>query len=284
MTKQPSLAMKVLSRAAVLRLVAIAGSGALPAGRAAWAVPQQLMPTSADYNNLQQLSPETTGTLGAGTISSRSRPSTGVVLLDEVQESGDKNSPTVSAELVLDGGVAATVTWASEFPLSHGMFYDVETRAKTGEGAFLQVARLPDGKSMAEVSDSFFTKAVFATEGRFGAYGAPTDIRVLSSSREGAPRLLELSFAALSPGQTEVPRRALVAALQPEGASDVVMLVGGATTSQWKKAEPALRRMASSLRIARTRPTNIPRKKASDYRFEEQGGLKTKMGDVNEIF
>jgi hypothetical protein len=264
--------------------VAIAGSGALPAHRAAWAAPQQLMPTSADYTNLQQLSPETTGTLGAGTISSRSRPATGVVLLEEVQETGDKNTPTVSAEIVLDGGVAATVTWAAEYPLNRGMFYDVETRAKTGEGAFLQVAPLPNGKSIADVSDSFFTKAVFATEGRFGAYGAPTDIRVLSSSRGAGPRLLELSFAALSPGQTEVPRRALVAAVQPDGASDVVMLVGGATTAQWKKAEPSLRRMASSLRIARTRPTSIQRKKASDYRFEEQGGLKPKTGDVNEIF
>lgn len=241
------------------------------------------MRTSEDYTNLQQLSPETVGTLGAGTISSRSRPSTGVVLLEEVQESGEKNAPTISAELVCDGGVAATVTWKSEYPLIRGMFYDVEARAKSGEGAFLQVVPLPQGKGLNDVADSFFTKAVFSTEGRFGAYGAPTDIRVLSSSK-GQMRTLDLSFSALSPGQTEVPRRAFVAALQPEGSTDVVMLVGGSTSQQWKKAEPVLKKMASSLRIARTRPTNIPRKKASDYRFEEQGGLKTKSGDVTDIF
>ena len=83
----------------------------------------------------------------------------------------------------------------------------------------------------------------------------------------------------MSPGQTEVPRRALVAAIQPEGATDVVMLVGGSTASQWKKSEPVLRKMADSYRIVRTRPTNIQRKAKADYRFEEQGGLKEKVDD-----
>lgn len=249
----------------------IANAGGVPEG----------MKTSADYSNLQQLSPETTGTLGAGTMSSRSRPVTGVVLLEEVQEVGKKEAPSISAELVLDGGVVATATFDSEpgYPLIRGMFYDVEVRSKSADGAFLQVAQLPSGKKIADVNDKFFTKAVFSTEGRFGAYGAPTDIKVVASDDKGSRRLLEISFSALSPGQTEVPRRALVAALQPEGSDDVVMLVSGSTAGQWKKSEAALRKMASSYRIARTRPTNIARKAKADYRFEDQGGLREKDGD-----
>lgn len=108
---------------------------------------------------------------------------------------------------------------------------------------------------------------------------AATDIKVLNSDKKTATRLLELTFSALSPGQTEVPRRALVAAVQPEGSTDVVMLVGSSTAGQWKKVEPAMRAMAGSFRIARTRPTNILRKAKSDYRFEEQGGLKEVKGD-----
>merc|ERR1711920_227464 len=137
------------------------------------------MKTSESYSTLQQISPETTGTLGAGTISSRSRPITGVVLLEEVQEAGKKSAPFVSAELVLDGGVAATVTFSAEYPLNRGMFYDVEVRNQAGDGAFVQVVSLPDGKSITEMNDKFFTKAVFSTEGRFGAYGAPTDIKII---------------------------------------------------------------------------------------------------------
>ena len=126
------------------------------------------------------------------------------------------------------------------------------------------MAALPSGKTILDMADSFFTKKVFSTEGRFGAYGAPTDIKVLSTNKAAADakgaRLLELSFSALSPGGTEVARKALVAAYQPEGAANVVMLVGGSTTSAWKKSEPALRAMAASYRIARVRPTSILRK------------------------
>ena len=188
--------------------------------------------------------------------------------------------PSVSAELVLDGGVVATATFDSEpgYPLIRGMFYDVEVRSKAADGAFLQVASLPKDKMIADVSDSFFTKAVFSVEGRFGAYGTPTDVKVLKSDK-GAKRLLDISFSALSPGQTEVPRRAIVAAIQPEGSTDVVMLVGGSTASQWKKSEGAMRKILQSYRIARVRPTSIQRKSKNDFRFEEQGGLREKADD-----
>ena len=83
------------------------------------------------------------------------------------------------------------------------------------------------------------------------------------------------------------------------------MLVGGSTTSAWKKSEPALRAMAASYRIARVRPTSILRKvrlglglgtrlglgpalslalttgdqAKNDYRFEDQGGLNERKDD-----
>ena len=66
-------------------------------------------------------------------MSSRSRPITGIVLLEEVTESGKKkDGVTISAELVLDGGVAATATFdaAPGYELNRGMFYDVEVRSK----------------------------------------------------------------------------------------------------------------------------------------------------------
>ena len=78
-----------------------------------------------------------------------------------MSESGKKKEgATISAELVLDGGVAATATFdaAPGYELNRGMFYDVEVRSKNQDGAFLQVAALPEGKSIGEVADSFFTK------------------------------------------------------------------------------------------------------------------------------
>jgi len=267
-----------LNRRAVLQ--SAISSAALPLIANAGGVPEG-MKTSESYSSLQQIAPEITGTLGAGTMSSRSRPSTGVVLLEEVQEAGKKSEPAVSAELVLDGGVAATATFQADagYPLIRGMFYDVEVRSSKGaDGAFLQVAALPEGKSMADVNDQYLLKSVFSTEGRFGAYGAPVDIKVMSSDK-GAKRLIDVTFNALSPGQAEVPRRALVAAIQPEGSANVVMFVGGSTASQWKKIEPSMRKMASSFTISRVRPTNIKRKAKNDFRFEDQGGLTEKVVD-----
>ena len=49
--------------------------------------------------------------------------------------------------------------------------------------------------------------------------------------------------------------------------------------SQWKKVEPALRKMTSSFEIERVRPTSIKRKAKNDYRFEDQGGLNERKDD-----
>lgn len=57
------------------------------------------------------------------------------------------------------------------------------------------------------------------------------------------------------------------------------MLVGSSTSGAWKKCEPALRSMASSLSIASVRKTSILRKAKNDYRFEDQGGLNERSSD-----
>ena len=191
------------------------------------------MRTRPDASSLSELSGTgaRSANLGASTIAGKSRPVTGCVLLDSVSSSGPDATPTLTAELVLDGGVAATATFESRMgPVARGFYYDVEARnSKLGDSAFVQVASLPagggadDADALAAVPASFFTRALFRPDGRFGAFGAPTDVRVLSdqfSSADGR-RTLELSFAALSPGN-EVP----VAVLQvPPESGDVVMLV-----------------------------------------------------------
>ena len=46
------------------------------------------------------------------------RPETGCILLEEVQSSGNAKAPTISAELVTNGGVAATVAFESPWPVA----------------------------------------------------------------------------------------------------------------------------------------------------------------------
>mmetsp|Transcript_14308 Transcript_14308/g.25495 ORF Transcript_14308/g.25495 Transcript_14308/m.25495 type:complete len:379 (+) Transcript_14308:49-1185(+) len=241
------------------------------------------MTTGEDIQSLQQISPGTFGSLGAGTISSRSRPVTGVILLEEVKESGEKNSPTVTAEMVLDGGVIGNIEFQSQpgFPVNRGMFYDVEVKQQNKDSsAFVHVARLPEGKALADVPDSFFTDNIFSTVGRYGAYGAPSSMTINKKSKKADDlRLLEVSFSTLSPSQREVERRCLISVLQPKGSQNAVMLVAGTSAFTWAQLEPTLRKMASSLKVASVRPTALKRTGKSDYRFEDFGGFNEKRSD-----
>lgn len=266
-----------VSRRAALSSAAIAAMLPLVASaRENMAGKQAGMVTGEDIKSLQQISPMTTGSLGAGTISSRSRPVTGVILLDEVKESGD----SVSAEVVLDGGVIGNVEFQTVkgFPVNQGMFYDVEVKSQSKDSsAFVQVAKLPEGKALTEVPDSYLTENVFSTVGRYGAYGAPTSVAINKKSKKADElRILDVSFSALTPNQKEVDRRCVIAAVQPKGSQNAVMLVATASELLWPQLEPSLRKMALSLKVAGIRSTALKRSAKSDYRFEQFGGFNEK--------
>ena len=66
----------------------------------------------------------------------------------------------------------------------------------------------------------------------------------------GPYRMLEITFSNLSQStNAEIPRNALVAATIPEGTNDVVMLVGSATATRWRKgSEKAVRETVGSFK------------------------------------
>lgn len=224
-----------------------------------------------------------------GITGARSRPVTGVVLVDEVKESGPKNAPLVQAEIVLDGGIIANVEFQAQpgYPVNRGMFYDVEVRAagRSESAAFVHVAKLPNGSSITDVEDKFFTKSIFATTGRYSAYGAPSNIKITKKSdKESTFRTLDVKFDVQSPSGIELPEKITIAALQPKGTQDVVMLVGGSSEQIFPSVEPSLRKMASTFRIGGSRPTNLKRAPLSDYRFQDFGGLRESKLDEEQIF
>jgi len=153
------------------------------------------------------------------------------------------------------------------------MYYDIESRSKEGDSAFVHVRSLGT-QSVMSVPSNYLTESIFSSFGRFGAYGAPTDIKVLSDVTKGELRMLEVAFSVLSQGGSDSPRRALIAAAQPAGSTDAVMLVSSASSTRWKKgAESGVRQAAESFRVVRTRNTALRRAPPSDFRFEERGGL-----------
>ena len=236
---------------------------ALPANAA-----EQMMRTSSDIGSYADATgSQRAANLGAGSISGKSRPYTGVVLA----EAPNAAAGVVAADVILTNGVLAKVAFAApELKLAKGFYYDVEARAKTGDSAYLHV--IPpkgnlDGKALAS--------KILATDGRYGAFGPPTDVIVSNDVTKGDVRTVDLAFSAITPGGATTPRRAVLAATQAEGSPDVLVLadVGVRGALEPGRRRPRAHRVGVPRRrdAAHETPGAEPR---PDYRFEEQGGVR----------
>lgn len=232
---------------------------------------------------------------GPSSLSGKPRPETGVVLLEPVIQSGT----TIRAELLCSGsasaGVSAVAVFDTPYPVAKGNYYDVEARTKEGEASFIHVAALPTRQKLPMLETleaSFFTDAVLGATGRFGSYSAPQITSVSTSLKMSATqsklpcsatRFIDVSFNALTSSGFEVPRRGVIAALQPEGSTDVLMLLSSVSALKWKKGgEDEVRRMAESFRIASVRPSKLLRSSDNDYRYASRG-IRGLSEDESEI-
>lgn len=206
--------------------------------------------------------------ISATTMSGKTRPELGVILAEAAVATGD----TISGDVVLGGGFLATASFNTKWGLAEGTYFDIEARSKDGDNAFVQVAPLPKGKPLLDQPKTWLASTVLSIEGRYGAYGAPADAKILSDTPTPQGRQVEISFTALSPSMADVPRRAIISAIQPPGTSEVVLLVAGTSASRWKKGgEQACRVTADSFAVT-TRKTTLPEEASSDYRYGKTSG------------
>lgn len=200
--------------------------------------------------------------MGVSGQAGKSKPETGVIFREGSEVSQGKKGD-VSAEILLgkmSDPKAVLASFSSPWSLAKSGLFDVECRdSSTGDSAFLAVATGAKGKTVEDLPKSFFVDNLFKSTGRFSFYGSPTDIKVKKSTQEGAYRFLEITFSNLSQStNAEIPRIALVTATVPEGTDDVVMLVGSATATRWRKgSEDVVRKTASSFRATVAPKTNM---------------------------
>jgi len=217
--------------------------------------------------------------ISATTMTGKTKPDLGVVLLDEAKSTGN----TLSADLVLDGGVVATAAFNSKWPLAEGGYYDFEAATRDGETAFMQVKALGSGESLSSVPKKWFSDALFSVDGRYGAYGAPSDLKLKEVEGVGGTRSFDMSFTVLSPGGSDVPRKGVMKAIQAPGSQDVLFLTASSGANKWKSSESEARSIVESFRIARTQPTALKREASADYRFGKTSGPST-MKSRNDGF
>jgi len=220
------------------------------------------------------LGPLASHAISATTMTGKTKPSLGIYLLDEVQSSPSKKGNTLSADLVLSGGVVATTAFDTAWLPATGGYYDVEAQSRDGESAYVQVRSLEKGESFATLSKTWFAEALFSVDGRYGAYGAPIDTKLKEVKGEevSGGRSFELAFTALSPGMAEVPRKGFLRAIQAPGSSDVLMLTCSSSASRWKSASAEATATAGSLRVVSTRPTELKPEPSADFRAGKTSG------------
>lgn len=119
------------------------------------------------------------GGSGAGGLG-KTKPETGVVFLNEESAPTQQPNGDVSAELFVDNGkTPVLVSHNSPWPLLETTG-GIQTRnLQEPESAFVQVADSTSGS----YSKQFFADTIFGSQGKYGAYGAPSDISVKAHSR-----------------------------------------------------------------------------------------------------
>lgn len=185
------------------------------------------------------------------------KPQTGVVFRD-----GDASSTvaptavegdTVGAELLAPDGTPALLSFRAPWPLLPSTA-GIESRGLSNpESAFVQVARVPEGGLSGGDMKLFFTETIFGQSGKYGAYGAPSDIKIKKLPPAGdpdntAPTIYAATFTTLTPAMRESERKALIAVkIVGDG---VFMLITGTTAVRFKSQEGLIRDVAESFRCA----------------------------------
>jgi len=201
--------------------------------------------------------------MGVSGQAGKSKPVTGIYFRDGTDVQRNPRTGDVLAEIVMkgeDGKIGVLTSYSSPWSLAKGMVFDVECRdASTGEGAFLSVSQSLGGKTIDQVPNSVIVDSLLKPNGRFSFYGDPTDVKIKSSEVQGDYRFINISFSTLSQAtQTEIPRKARVAATIPKGTDQAVILVGSASAIQWKKgSEKTIASTLDSFRAIPSPPSNM---------------------------
>ena len=132
---------------------------------------------------------------GAGGLT-KTKPNTGVkTATGAVDDERPKTTPAgpVAARLAGRKGLPVDVSFDAPFPTTPGL---VSRDYQTGDGAYVLVAPAK-GPLKKVVSDK-----VFAADGKYGSYGAPSEVRLKATERRGdGDEVFEYTFVALTPAR-----------------------------------------------------------------------------------
>lgn len=172
----------------------------------------------------------------------KTKPTTGVTLFEENSTPIQNEKGIVSAEIRSTTGKPILVEFQTPWPLLPTTSGLEARDLRSSESAFIQlVPKVSDWKNR-KVFQQLLINSVLASQGKFGAYGTPTDIRVKPYDVETG--VFAVTFTSYTPAMRESERQLLIKPKEVD--QDLVLLVTGTTRNAFASQEQIFLKIADS--------------------------------------
>jgi hypothetical protein len=190
----------------------------------------------------------------------KTKPMTGVKLFEESSTPIQNAAGVLSAEITSRKGKPILVEFQTPWPLLQSSSGLEARDLRNSESAFLQVIPLVGSSSSSSSSSNgdwknpkvlkaLLIESVLASQGKFGAYGAPIDIKVKAIVNKyvaaAANPLFSVTFTTYTPAMRESERQLWIAPIQIDD-DTLVTLVVGTTKARFASQEAVFSKIVAS--------------------------------------
>ena len=182
----------------------------------------------------------------------KTKPNTGVEFYDPELVPLQNSKGIVSAEVKSFSGQPILVSFQSPWPLL-STAAGLETRdIRTTESAFVQVLQKVDNWQSPKIFRQLLLESVLASQGKYGAYSAPTDVKVVAS-KDNQPDIFTVTFTSYTPAMLESERQLSVSAKAVD--DTLVLLCVGTTRARFSSQKKVIDKIVDSF-VAAAAPSS----------------------------
>lgn len=172
----------------------------------------------------------------------KTKPNTGVQLFEENSTPIQNEKGIVTAEIQSNSGKPILVEFQTPWPLLPTTSGLEARDLRSSESAFVQVVPATTNWQERKAFLDILVSSVLASQGKFGAYGTPTDIKVKPYNKENG--VYTVTFTSYTPAMRESERQLWIKPTQVE--DTLVMLIVGTTRNAFAAQERTFSKILDS--------------------------------------
>ena len=174
----------------------------------------------------------------------KTKPSTGVAFFEETSLPIQNAQGIVTAEIQsVSGKKPILVEFSTPWPLLPTTSGLEARDIRSTESAFVQVVPVAKNWQDRKVFRDLLIDSVLASQGKYGAYGTPTDIKVKPLAAKES-LVFSVTFTSYTPGMRESERQLWIRPIQVD--DTLVLLVVGTTRARFASQETTVSKIVDS--------------------------------------